>query len=59
MRTVRINRFTTRLGNKCDAEAQNPSLVRFFYSNIFYTASASKYLLQTQNILFLPEVILV
>ena len=42
----------------CDTEAQNPLLVDFgfFYSVIFYTASASKDTLQNQNIFFLTEV---
>src|SRR6218665_1170877 len=45
----------------CDTGAQNPSLVvfGFFYSIVFYTASASKYFLHNQNILFVTEVILV
>jgi len=43
----------------CDTGAQNSSffIFGFFYSIIFYTASASKYVLQ--NILFLTEVILI
>jgi len=45
----------------CDTGAQTPSPFRFwlFYWIIFYTASASKYLLQNQNISFLTEIILV
>jgi len=48
-------------GNKCDTVAQNPSLVSFgfFHLIIFYTASASRYFLQNQNILFLSKVLLV
>jgi len=44
----------------CDA-VSNLSLVTFgfFYSVKFYTASALKYFVQNQNILFLTEVILV
>ena len=43
----------------CDAGAQNLSLVvfGFFYSFIFYTAYASKYVLQNKNFLFITEVI--
>jgi len=38
----------------CDTEDQNPSLVVIgvFYSIAFYNESASKYVLQNQNILF-------
>jgi len=45
----------------CDTGTQNPLLVvfGFFYFTIFYTASASKYLLQNQNILSLTEVTLI
>jgi len=47
--------------HKCTTGAQKTSLVGFgfYYSVIFYTASASKYILQKQNMLFLTEVILV
>ena len=46
--------------NIFDTGAQNPSLVVFgFLLIIFYTASASKYFLQNQNISFLTKVILV
>ena len=45
--------------NVCDTGVQNPSYVIFLIQIIFYSASASKYLLQIQNTLFLNEVILV
>ena len=38
---------------------RHSSFLSFFYLIVFYTASASKYFLQNQNILFLTEVILV
>jgi len=57
---VRVRVCVRERVNICDTGAQNPSLVDFvfFYSVIFYIASASKYILQNQNILFLTEVIL-
>src|SRR6218665_532523 len=49
-----------RLQHICDTGAQNTSFVifGFFYLVIFDTASASKYFLQNQNILFLTELML-
>jgi len=45
----------------CDTGAQNSShaVFGFFIQSYSYTASASKYFLQNQNILFLAEVILI
>src|SRR6218665_3082417 len=46
--------------NICATGVQNPLLVVFsFFILSFYTASASRYLLQNQHILFLTEVMLV
>ena len=56
------HRMAAHLSSRiCDRSAQNQSYVilGFFYSIVFYTASASKYFLQNQNVLFLTEVILV
>src|SRR6218665_3384603 len=59
MKTSRLVWIQDCLSSIYVTRGSKPATCRFFwlfYSFLFYTASASRYFFQNQNILFLPEV---